>query len=199
MPRAGVHDPTLGARVHSQATVRTGERWGGDRWALQHAGRPAAVMVLLLAGFLTNASDVGARASARAGDSIKLRARTRLGAWRTGMSLRLVKTNLISFSVCGVWDEPASRRFTCAVPRAVKLPDRTVMRLEQRPIKRALKQADTPGWGLLATSQEPSLRAVLSNTVTGDRTGRFHYRVTLRDAAGRILQRSNILTVVWHR
>jgi hypothetical protein len=159
----------------------------------------AAMIMLLLAGFLMNAADVGARPSAPAGDSIKLRARTRVGAWRTEMSLRLVKTNLISFSVCAVWDASATRRFICAVPNGVRLPDGTVMRLEQHPVKRALKRADSPGWGLLATSTDPSLRAILSNTVTGDRTGRFHYRVTLRDSTGRVLRRSNILTVVWHR
>jgi hypothetical protein len=192
------HEPRYESRrVGSRS--EPAERRAGDRRALRHAGRPAAVLVLVLAGFLTSASDVGARASAPAGDSIKLRARARLGVWRTGMSLKLVKTNLISFSVCGVWDAPASRRFACTVPKAVKLPAGTVMRLEQRPIKRALRQADTPGWGLLATSPDASLRAVLSNTVTGDRIGRFRYRVTLRDATGKILLRSNVLTVVWHR
>lgn len=73
------------------------------------------------------------------------------------------------------------------------------MRLEQHPVGRALKRADSPGWGMLAASSTASLGAVLSNTVTGDVLGRFRYRVTLRDTAGKVLVRSNVLPVDWHR
>jgi hypothetical protein len=52
---------------------------------------------------------------------------------------------------------------------------------------------------MLASSEEPVLEAVLSNTVSGDRPGTVHYRVTLRDPSGKILARSNRFTVTWHR
>jgi hypothetical protein len=52
---------------------------------------------------------------------------------------------------------------------------------------------------MLATSSTPVVAAVLSNTVSGDVLGRFRYRVTLRSAAGKVLMRSNVLPVVWHR
>jgi hypothetical protein len=75
----------------------------------------------------------------------------------------------------------------------------TTLRLEQDPAGRGIKRADSPGWGMLAASSTASLGAVLSNTVTGDVTGRFRYRVTLRDKAGKVLVRSNVLPIDWHR
>jgi hypothetical protein len=73
------------------------------------------------------------------------------------------------------------------------------MRLEQSPIRQALKRPDSPGWGMLAVSDQAELEAVLSNTVTGNRYGTMHYRVTLRDASGKVLATSNAIKLVWHR
>jgi hypothetical protein len=145
------------------------------------------------------AADASAQTLAPAADTIVLRARIHEGAWQKKLSLKLVKTKLISFTVCAVWDKPASQRFTCAAPRGARLPAGTSMRLEQRPVARALKRADSPGWGMLASSSTASLGAVLSNTLTGDVLGRFRYRVTLRNAAGKVLLKSNVFIVVWHR
>jgi hypothetical protein len=121
------------------------------------------------------------------------------GAWQHRLSLKLVKTRLITFSLCAVWDLPAATDFTCAASRGARLPAGTTMRLEQHPVGRALKRADSPGWGMLATSSTPSVGAVLSNTVTGDVLGRFRYRVTLRDSAGKVLLGSNVFPIDWHR
>jgi hypothetical protein len=79
----------------------------------------------------------------------------------------------------------------------VALPAGTVLRLEQSPVARALKRADSPGWGMLGSSPDGGLGAVLSNLVTDNRRGTFHYRVTLRDRSNNILVASNTLTVVW--
>ena len=73
------------------------------------------------------------------------------------------------------------------------------MRLEQSPVRQSVRRVDSPGWGMLATSSTAVVAAVLSNTVTGDTLGRFRYRVTLRDAAGKVLMRSNVFPIVWHR
>jgi hypothetical protein len=73
------------------------------------------------------------------------------------------------------------------------------MRLEQRPVARALKRADGPGWGMLASSSTASLGAVVSNTLTGNVLGRFRYRVTVRNAAGQVIQTSHVFIVAWHR
>jgi hypothetical protein len=73
------------------------------------------------------------------------------------------------------------------------------MRLEQHPVGQALKRADSPGWGMLAASSTATVGAALSNTVTGDVLGTFRYRVTLRNADGRVLLTSNVLPIDWHR
>jgi hypothetical protein len=154
---------------------------------------------LALAGVGVLAAGTSAQPSASSADTITLRARIHQGAWQKQLSLRLVKTKLISFTVCAVWDAPASQWFACAPPRGVHLPTGTTLRLEQSPVARALKRADSPGWGMLATSSTAALGAVLSNTVTGDVLGRFRYRVTLRNAAGKVLRTSKMFIVVWHR
>jgi hypothetical protein len=140
-------------------------------------------------------SGVSATAAAHA---ITLRARVGRGPWRRALSIRLVKTTLIEFSVCALWDKPAAASFSCRSPRGARLPAGTSLRLEQHPIARALKRADSPGWGMLATSGEAALGAALSNTVSGDRLGTVRYRVTLRDGASKILVRSNVFVVRWH-
>ena len=69
----------------------------------------------------------------------------------------------------------------------------------EKPAGKGIHVRDTPGWGMVGTSLEPSLLAVLSNVVTGNRFGTVTYRVTLRDAEGTILARSKPFRVVWHR
>ncbi len=141
--------------------------------------------------------------SARADDpgTISIRARTGEGAWRPSLSLKLNKTKLITFAVCALWDQSASAVWNrnCTAADGVKLPDRTVLRLEQSPIGRALKRADSPGWGMVAVSDQAALEAVLSNTLNGNKYGTLHYRVTLRDTAGQILATSRAIKLVWHR
>ena len=78
------------------------------------------------------------------------------------------------------------------------LPRGTILRLEQKPAGSGIKVKDTPGWGMVGTSLEPSIFAVLSNVVTGNKYGTVTYRVTLRDAEGTIVARSKPFKVVWH-
>ncbi len=40
---------------------------------------------------------------------------------------------------------------------------------------------------------------MLSNTLNGNKYGTLHYRVTLRDASGKILATSKSMKLVWHR
>lgn len=155
-----------------------------------------AVAGLLAAG----AFGAGSRGSgSAAADTITLRARVHEGFWQKSLSLKLVKTNLIGFSVCAIWDQPATQKFSCSAPAGTKLPAGSRLRLEQSPVLRALKRSDSPGWGMLGTSEDPALGAVLSNTVSGNRLGTVKYRVTLRDADGKVMLQSNVFTVVWHR
>ena len=158
----------------------------------------ALAAALVLTGLLTACAGAEAERSTPA-DSIALRARIDHGAWQRGLSLKLVKTKLVSFTLCAVWDPPVAQRFRCAAPDGARLPAGTTMRLEQSPIGKALARPDSPGWGMLATSATASLGAVLSNTVTGDVLGRFRYRVTLRDTAGKVLLSSNLFPIDWHR
>lgn len=141
------------------------------------------------------AHDVVSRASTV--NPITLRARAHQGAWRRTLSLKLVTTSLTEFSVCAVRNERAVESFDCRAHG--RLPKGTALRLEQDPVGRGLKRTDSPGWGMLASSEEPVLEAALSNTVSGNRPGTVHYRVTLRDATGKVLARSNLFTVTWHR
>lgn len=165
------------------------------------AGVAAAALALpcLLPGTVGagEASHTGVSTTAAA-HAITLRARVRRGPWRRALSIRLVRTSLIEFSVCALWDKPAAASFNCTSARGTRLPAGTSLRLEQHPVARALRRADSPGWGMLATSEEAALGAALSNTVSGDRFGTVRYRVTLRNAAGKILVRSNVLIVRWH-
>jgi hypothetical protein len=159
----------------------------------------ALAAALLLTGLLTACAGADAERSTPAADTIALRARIDHGAWQRGLSLKLDKTKLISFTLCAVWDAPVAQRFRCAAPDGARLPAGTTMRLEQSPVGKALTRPDSPGWGMLATSSTASLGAVLSNTVTGDVLGTFRYRVTLRDTAGKVLLSSNLFPIDWHR
>ena len=133
--------------------------------------------------------------------TITVRARTGRGVWRKSLSLKLNKDRLVTFEVCGLWNQPPSVLFTakCTAPAGTKLPNGTLLRLEQNPIRKALRRADSPGWGLLAMTDHSEIEAVLSNTLTGNVYGTFHYRVTLRNPSGQVLATSNALTLYWHR
>ena len=130
--------------------------------------------------------------------AITLRVRYKSGPWATRLSVKLNKNQLNEFRVCGVWNWPAGKRFTC-LSSGSKLPARTLLRMEQSPIAKAMKRDDSPGWGMLALSRDAVLEAVLSNNVSLNRLGTVSYRVTLRNPAGRVLAASNILKLVWHR
>jgi hypothetical protein len=120
------------------------------------------------------------------------------GPWRTYLWLKLVKVKLKSFELCAVWDQPNPLP-NCRSKAGKALPPGTILRLEQRPVGKGVRVSDSPGWGLIGTSNEPSLGAVLSNAVTGNRFGTVTYRVTLRNAEGGIVARSNPFKVAWHR
>lgn len=142
----------------------------------------------------------GLRAGVETAGTITIRARTGDGAWRSSLSLKLVKLKLTPFSVCALYNQPANTAWsTCDAPAGAELPAGTVMRLEQSPVARALKRADSPGWGMVAVSDHAELEAVLSNTLNGNKYGTLHYRVTLRDASGKILATSKSMKLVWHR
>lgn len=129
---------------------------------------------------------------------ITLRLRQPRGQWVTRLSLKLRKQQLTSFTVCGVWNFPAGRPFTC-LGAGSNLAERTSTRIEQSPVANALRRDDSPGWGVVGESDHPVSKAILSNTVTGNRYGSFYYRVTLRDLSGKVLLASNKVKVVWHR
>lgn len=175
-----------GGLIHGDAVIRLG---------------PAVLAAaLVFTGVVSACASADREGAHPAADSIALRARVDHGAWQHGLSLKLVKTKLITFSLCAVWRAPSTDHFKCAVSaRGADLPAGKTMRLEQSPLGQALKRADSPGWGMLAASSTGSVGAALSNTVTGDVTGRFRYRVTLRDNAGKVLARSNVLPIDWHR
>jgi hypothetical protein len=130
---------------------------------------------------------------------ITLRVRINHGAWKRSLSLKLVKTKLTSFAVCAIRNWDTGQRYDCDFDRGTRLPTGMIMRLEQNPIAKALKRADSPGWGMLGLSTTGRLGAVLSNTLTGDKFGTFRYRVTVRDDAGKVLATSNAITISWHR
>jgi hypothetical protein len=130
--------------------------------------------------------------------TITLRARYHGGLWHKSLYLQLVKLRLSDFSVCAIWNRPAGEKFDCGPASKRPLPEGTSLRLEQSPIARAVRRADSPGWGMVGSSSDAALGAVLSNLVSGNRVGTFRYRVTLRDSANQLLVASNTLTVVWH-
>jgi hypothetical protein len=135
---------------------------------------------------------------AAAADHITTRLRYKNGPWVTKLSLKLNKYKLNAFRVCGVFNWPAARRFTC-LGAGSPLPRGTSVRIEQTPIEEAMKRPDSPGWGMVGLATTPLVKVVLSNTETGNHTGTFYYRVSLRDASGKILLTSNKVKLVWHK
>jgi hypothetical protein len=152
---------------------------------------------VILASLLASGAYGGSTSKAVTG-TITLRARYHGGLWRKSLYLKLVKVRLSDFSVCAIWNRPAGETFDCGPASMRQLPDGTSLRLEQSPIARAVRRADSPGWGMLGSSPDAALGAVLSNLVSGNRAGTFRYRVTLRDSSNQLLVASNTLTVVWH-
>jgi len=143
-------------------------------------------------------SSTGSRSSATV---ITLRGRTSstgAGAWQRRLQLKLIKLRLKSFELCAMVNQ-ARLTPTCDAKPGNALPRGTILRLEQKPAGHGIKVQDTPGWGMVGTSPEPSIFAVLSNVVTGNKLGTVTYRVTLRDAEGTILARSKPFKVVWRR
>jgi hypothetical protein len=136
------------------------------------------------------------RAPAMTG-AITLRAHYHQGAWKRSLSIKLVKLKLTDFTICAIWNWTPADAFDCRLASKGALPAGTSLRLEQSPIAKAVRRADSPGWGLLGTSPDAALGAVVSNLVTGNKRGTFHYRVTLRDKANKVLVTSNTFTVVW--
>jgi hypothetical protein len=129
---------------------------------------------------------------------ITVRLRYKSGPWATKLSLKLNRNGIRAFKLCGVWNWPADRRFTC-LGAGSRLPERTFLRVEQSPIANAMKRRDSPGWGMLGMVPDPVVKLPLSNTVAGNRYGTFYYRATLRDPTGKILLTSNKVKLVWHR
>jgi hypothetical protein len=161
-----------------------------------------AVSIVLVWPLVSGASPRGAAGKPAAKHAVTghftVRVRYKSGPWVTKLSLKLIKTRLWEFRVCGVWDWPSNRRFTC-LGAGSQLPERTVARMEQSPVGGAMKRDDSPGWGMVGLASHPVIRVALSNTVTGNKYGTFAYRVTLRDVSGTILITSNKVTVNWHK
>lgn len=153
----------------------------------------------LVAASATAGNATGRTSSGATATVITLRGRSPSpGPWRRVLRLKLIKLRLKSFELCAMVNQ-ARLSPGCAAKKGAALPRGTILRLEQKPAGKGIHVQDTPGWGMVGTSLEPSLLAVLSNVVTGNRFGTITYRVTLRDAEGNILARSRPFKVVWHR
>jgi hypothetical protein len=143
------------------------------------------------------ARESGSRGPADVSGTITLRAHFHEGAWKRSLSIKLVKLRLIDFTLCAIWNWSPTDAFDCRAASKGALPAGTSLRLEQSPVAKALRRADSPGWGMLGQSPDAGLGAVVSNLLTGNKRGTFHYRVTLRDRTNKVLVTSNTFTVVW--
>jgi hypothetical protein len=131
----------------------------------------------------------------QAAPPIVLRGRVGLaGPWRRYLWLKLVRVDITSFSVCAIWNRTSPPPPNCHGAAGDRLPQGTVLRLEQR----RPRPANSPPWRTVGISRDAALSAVLSNTVSGNRLGMVTYRVTLRSPAGRIFRTSNTFKVFWH-
>ena len=140
----------------------------------------------------------GEHATHQDDSKLTLRLRTRLGPWKKSLYLKLNKNRLSTFSACGIRNWNGTDKFDCEVA-AGRLPGGNSMRLEQSPLAKALRRADSPGWGMLGLTSSTRVGAVVSNVVTGNRYGTFRYRVTLRAGSGLVLATSNVVSVTWHK
>jgi hypothetical protein len=144
------------------------------------------------------AAPAGARAAHQDDSKLTLRVRTRLGPWKKSLYLKLIKTRLSSFSVCGIRNWNGTERFDCEAA-AGRLPSGNFLRIEQSPIAKALRRPDSPGWGMLGLTSNTRVGVVVSNNLTGNKYGTYRYRVTLRAGSGQILATSNVVSVTWHK
>jgi hypothetical protein len=159
----------------------------------------AAVLAWPLGSAATTDRVPNVRHSAAQDDGkLTLRVRTRLGPWKKSLYLKLNKNRLSSFSVCGIRNWDGTEKFDCEAA-AGRLPGGNFLRLEQSPLAKALRRADSPGWGMLGLTSNTRVGAVVSNTVTGNRYGTYRYRVTLRGGSGQVLATSNLVRVTWHK
>jgi hypothetical protein len=156
---------------------------------------PRAALALLVVLTLALASVAAAGVESGPGSvggpdaSILLRGRQGIqGPWRRYLWLRLNRHSVISFTVCAVRNRTKPTP-SCAPPQGERLPQGSILKLEQRRAGR--------GWRTVAISRGPALQAVLSNGVTGNRLGTISYRVTLRNEGGRAVETSNTFKVYW--
>jgi hypothetical protein len=122
------------------------------------------------------------------------------GPWTRRLSLRLGRAGVpVQFFVCAVRG-PLRGAGTCAAEPGATLPAGSTLHLEQHPAGPGIEQPDSPGWGLVGTSEQPELRIVLSDFVSvNNKPGTVTYRATLRDASGRATATSNTIAIAWHR
>jgi hypothetical protein len=148
--------------------------------------------------FAAGATPPSAADGTKQGAPIVLRGRVGLqGPWRRYLWLKLVRVDVTSFSVCAVWNRASPPPPNCHAAPGDRLPQGTVLRLEQRFARSRLRRAN-PAWRTVGISRDAALSAVLSNTVSGNRLGVVTYRVTLRSPAGRVFRTSNTFKVFWH-
>jgi hypothetical protein len=123
-----------------------------------------------------------------------------LGPWSRRISVRLGREGVpVQFFVCAVHSkEPPAK--PCTLQSADKLPAGATLRLEQQPVGPGAERADSPGWGLVGTSEDGFMKTVLSDFVSAsNKPGPVTYRVTERDPSGRILATSNRVVINWHQ
>jgi hypothetical protein len=157
----------------------------------------------LAAAFVTGCGGKSAAttSTAEAGPTVSLGISVHApGPWKRSISLKLLKGPVpVPFFACGTLNRNVPDQGCDSAP-TISLPPGTNLRLEQRPSGPAVKRADSPGWGIVATSDESTLDAVLSSFVAGNRLGRVTYKLTLRRrASGRVVATSNTVTVDWHK
>jgi hypothetical protein len=158
---------------------------------------PILIAVATLALAAGTAFGSTPQGTARTADAVTLWAKARGGPWSKTLSFRLSKLKLSVFYLCATYGTPLARRADCQPSEL--LPSDTFLRIEQTPIERAQKRADSPGWGLVGMGPTKVIGVELSNEVTGDVYGTFKYRATVRDGDGKVKATSNRVTITWHR
>ena len=81
--------------------------------------------------------------------AITLRAHFHQGAWKKSLSIKLVKLQPDRLHALRDLELVADRRLDCRAASKGALPAGTALRLEQSPIAKAVRRADSPGWGML--------------------------------------------------
>lgn len=124
--------------------------------------------------------------------------KTNTGPWVRSLSLEHGPDGVpTGFFVCAAWDAARAPAACDAAPGA-ELPSETILRLEQRPAGSALTKPDSPGWGVVGTSEQAELHVPLSDFVSGLDVRKATYRVTLRSIdGGPALSTSDVFTVTW--